>query len=75
MYSILNKKYYYSSLLAMLYDTVNHPQDSATLFEELLMKCIWKIVKDFERWDDGICYDLVLAQVHRFLEVIKFIIF
>lgn len=59
----------------MLYNVVKYPQDSTTLFKELLMKCIWKIVKDFQKWDNGICYDLVLAQIHRFLEVILFIIF
>lgn len=53
----------------MLYDTANHPQNSTTHYKELLMKCIWKIVKDFQNWDDGICYDLVLAEIHRFLEV------
>lgn len=55
----------------MLYDTVKYPQNSSTHYKELVMKCIWKIVKDFQEWGDELCYDRVLAHIHRFLKVIK----
>jgi len=35
------------------------------------MKCIWKIVKDFQEWGDELCYERVLAHIHRFLKVIQ----
>lgn len=63
----------YSSLLAMLYDSVKFPHYSRTHYKELLTKCIWKIVNDFPKWGDDLSYDLVLAQIHRFLEVINII--
>ncbi|XP_008189868.1 protein mini spindles isoform X2 [Acyrthosiphon pisum] len=56
------------ALLAMLYDTVKSPQNSSTHYKELVMKCIWKIVKDFQDWGDELCYERVLAHIHRFLK-------
>lgn len=53
----------------MLYDTVKYPQNSSTHYKELVMKCIWKIVKDFQEWGDELCYDRVLAHINRFLKV------
>jgi len=53
----------------MLYDTVKSPQNSSTHYKELVMKCIWKIVKDFQEWGDELCYERVLAHIHRFLKV------
>lgn len=55
----------------MLYDTVKYPQNSSTHYKELVMKCIWKIVKDFQEWGDELCYDRVLAHINRFLKVIQ----
>lgn len=55
----------------MLYDTVKFPQNSSTHYKELVMKCIWKIVKDFQEWGDELCYERVLAHIHRFLKVIQ----
>lgn len=56
------------ALLAMLYDTVKCPQNSSNHYKELVMKCIWKIVKDFQEWGDELCYERVLAHIHRFLK-------
>lgn len=53
----------------MLYDTVKYPQNSSNHYKELVMKCIWKIVKDFQEWGDELCYDRVLAHIHKFLKV------
>lgn len=59
----------------MLYDTVKNPQNSSNHYKELVMKCIWKIVKDFQEWGDELCYDRVLAHINRFLKVLEFIFF
>lgn len=59
----------------MLYDTVKYPQNSSNHYKELVMKCIWKIVKDFQEWGDKLCYDRVLAHIHRFLKVCSEIYF
>lgn len=59
----------------MLYETVKFPQNSSTHYKELVMKCIWKIVKDFQEWGDELCYDRVLSHIHRFLRVIDNIVY
>lgn len=65
-------KFIYSTLLALLYSTVKRPQNYTTHYKELIMKCIWKLVKDFHTWDSNeIHYDIVLAQIYKFLKVIK----
>jgi len=61
--------YIHSAILTILHDTVKNPQNSTVHFKELVMKCIWKITKDFERWGDDLCYELVFERVHKFLEV------
>lgn len=61
----------HSVLLTMLYDMVKYPETSTDFFKELLMKCLWKIVKDFSKWGNKLNYDLVLVHIHKFLEVIQ----
>lgn len=53
----------------MLYNMVKYPQNSTSLYNELLMKCIWKKVKDFDKWHAEISYDLVLSHIYKFLKV------
>ncbi|CAK9799265.1 Protein mini spindles [Anthophora plagiata] len=36
--------------------------------EELVMKCLWKIVKTFPSWAVDLDYDTILLEVHRFLK-------
>ncbi|CAK9796545.1 Protein mini spindles [Anthophora plagiata] len=36
--------------------------------EELVMKCLWKIVKTFPNWAVDLDYDTILLEVHRFLK-------
>lgn len=55
----------------MFYDMANYPQNFTTEYKDLLMKCLWKIIKDFHKWGDDLCYDLVLSSVHKFIKVIK----
>lgn len=37
-------------------------------YEELVMKCLWKIVKTFSNWAADLDYDTILLEVHRFLK-------
>ncbi|KAK2583775.1 hypothetical protein KPH14_009682 [Odynerus spinipes] len=37
-------------------------------YEELVMKCLWKIVKTFPNWAADLDYDTILLEVHRFLK-------
>lgn len=54
------------ALLKMLYDTVNKSAVN-TRYQELVMKCIWKVIKYFEAWDIDLEYDRILADTHAFL--------
>ena len=38
-------------------------------YEELVMKCLWKIVKTIPNWAADLDYDTILLEVHRFLKV------
>jgi len=62
--------YIHSAILTILLDTVKNPQNSTAHFKDLVMKCLWKCTKDFERWDDDLNYELVLERLHKFLKVI-----
>ncbi|XP_076624650.1 msps cytoskeleton-associated protein 5 [Colletes latitarsis] len=37
-------------------------------YEELVMKCLWKIVKTIPNWAADLNYDTILLEVHRFLK-------
>ncbi|OAD59416.1 Cytoskeleton-associated protein 5 [Eufriesea mexicana] len=37
-------------------------------YEELVMKCLWKIVKTIPNWAADLDYDTILLEVHRFLK-------
>ncbi|XP_025159861.1 protein mini spindles isoform X2 [Harpegnathos saltator] len=37
-------------------------------YEELVMKCLWKIVKTMSNWAPDLDYDTILLEVHRFLK-------
>lgn len=41
-------------------------------YEELVMKCLWKIVKTIPNWAADLDYDTILLEVHRFLKVTVF---
>ncbi|XP_050528781.1 protein mini spindles-like isoform X2 [Daktulosphaira vitifoliae] len=56
------------ALMEMLYDIVKFSQNSTSHYKELVMKCIWKIVKDFQEWGDELSYDRVLTHIHKFLK-------
>lgn len=42
-------------------------------YEELVMKCLWKIVKTMSNWAPDLDYDTILLEVHRFLKVYIYI--
>ncbi|XP_075235279.1 msps cytoskeleton-associated protein 5 isoform X2 [Lycorma delicatula] len=54
------------ALLKILYDTVNNTAITQ-LYQELVMKCLWKVVKNFNEWDEDLDYDRILADIHAFL--------
>ncbi|XP_054291046.1 protein mini spindles-like isoform X1 [Macrosteles quadrilineatus] len=54
------------ALIKNLYDTVNNPVFS-THYQELLMKCIWKVIKFIDSWADELQYDLIFTDIHAFL--------
>ncbi|XP_053980065.1 protein mini spindles [Hylaeus volcanicus] len=41
---------------------------SPSKYEELVMKCLWKIVKLIPNWAADLNYDTILLEVHRFLK-------
>lgn len=42
--------------------------NSSTRQTELVMKCLWKIIKLLPAWADEIDYDSILLEVHLFLK-------
>jgi hypothetical protein len=36
---------------------------------ELVMKCLWRVVKLFPGWEAEIDFDMVLYEIHLFLKV------
>jgi len=59
----------------MIHDMIKYPETSTNFFKELLIKCLWKVIKDFQNWDSELNYDLVLVHIHKFLQVIYYIFF
>ncbi|KAJ8966867.1 hypothetical protein NQ314_003261 [Rhamnusium bicolor] len=47
--------------------------DSSTRHVDLVMKCLWRVIKLMPNWVDEIDYDSVLLEVHHFLKKIPFI--
>uniref|UniRef100_A0A1B6CWX2 TOG domain-containing protein n=1 Tax=Clastoptera arizonana TaxID=38151 RepID=A0A1B6CWX2_9HEMI len=53
-------------LIKILYDTINNTAVS-THFQELTMKCVWKLIKYFNEWShEELDYDLILVDIHAF---------
>lgn len=57
-----------SALIKNLYDTVNNPAYTVH-YQELLMKCIWKVIKFLDEWVDELDYELIFVDIHAFLRV------
>jgi len=60
----------YSVLIKLLHSCAESNVPSK--YEELVMKCLWKIVKTMSNWAADLDYDTILLEVHRFLKVEKF---
>ncbi|RZF32941.1 hypothetical protein LSTR_LSTR015585 [Laodelphax striatellus] len=58
------------ALLKLLYETVNN-DSLLPLYQELVMKCIWRVLKRIPEWDEveELDYDRILPDVHTFLKV------
>ncbi|RZF41521.1 hypothetical protein LSTR_LSTR000235 [Laodelphax striatellus] len=57
------------ALLKLLYETVNN-DSLLPLYQELVMKCIWRVLKSIPEWDEveELDYDRILPDVHTFLK-------
>jgi hypothetical protein len=59
---------FYSALIKLLYECAGSSTPSPR-FVELVMKCLWKVVKMFPGWEAETDYDMVLYDIHLFLKV------
>ena len=57
-----------SALVAMLRGSVSGGA-AGSAYQELLMKCIWKVVRLLPEWLSALEYDEILLEMHKFLEV------
>ncbi|PNF34800.1 hypothetical protein B7P43_G03732 [Cryptotermes secundus] len=55
------------ALLKLLYESAGS-STSSHRFMELVMKCLWKVVKLFPGWEAEIDFDMVLYDIHLFLK-------
>ncbi|XP_044007897.1 protein mini spindles isoform X2 [Aphidius gifuensis] len=53
-------------LIKLLHDCAE--KKYAPKYEELAMKCLWKIVKTMTNWSDDLDYDTILFEVHQFFK-------
>ncbi|CAG9862957.1 unnamed protein product [Phyllotreta striolata] len=52
------------ALVQLITEYINN--DSSGRSVDLVMKCIWRVIKLMPKWGDEIDYDLVLLEVHNF---------
>lgn len=57
-----------SALIKLLYETAESSTPSHR-FTELVMKCLWKVVKMLPSWEAETDFDMVLYDIHLFLKV------
>lgn len=57
----------FSALIKLLHGCAE--SNAPSKYEELVMKCLWKIVKTIPNWAADLNYDTILLEVHRFLKV------
>lgn len=67
VHRILIAAFTFSVLIKLLHSCAESNVHSK--YEELVMKCLWKIVKTMLTWAPDLDYDTVLLEVHRFLKV------
>lgn len=58
----------FSALVKNLYDTVNN-QALGIHYQDLLMKCIWKVIKFLGNWQEHLDYVAIFTDIHSFLRV------
>lgn len=54
-------------LIKLLHERANSNEPAK--YEELIMKCLWKIVKTIPNWAGDLDYDTILLEVHNFFKV------
>lgn len=63
--------FFLSVLVKLLHDCTE--SDALPKYEELVMKCLWKIVKTIPNWASELDYDAILLEVHNFFKVRQFL--
>lgn len=61
-------KHVYSALLRLLHDAVGS-DNSNSKYVELVMKCLWRIVRNLNEWIHTINISSILVDIHLFLQV------
>ncbi|XP_021935865.1 protein mini spindles isoform X2 [Zootermopsis nevadensis] len=55
------------ALIKLLYESAGN-STSSPRFMDLVMKCLWKVVKMFPLWEAETDFDIVLCDIHMFLK-------
>lgn len=56
------------ALLKLLHESVEKGDQWPAKMQELIMKCIWKVVRSFPSWEPDIDYDPIMLEIHGFLK-------
>ncbi|KAE8740038.1 hypothetical protein FOCC_FOCC014444 [Frankliniella occidentalis] len=56
------------ALLKLLHESVEKGEQWPAKMQELIMKCIWKVVRSFPSWEPDIDYDPIMYDIHCFLQ-------
>lgn len=59
-------QHFFSALVKLINECISN--DSSARHVDLVMKCLWRVIKLMPNWGDDIDYDLVLLEVHYFLK-------
>lgn len=75
MYFLLSKTFcpniliiiiFFSALVQLINDCISN--ECSDRHVDLVMKCLWRVIKLMPQWGDEIDYDSVLLEVHNFLK-------
>ncbi|XP_026670191.1 protein mini spindles isoform X2 [Ceratina calcarata] len=58
----------HTTIICALIKLLHGCAESTGPYEELVMKCLWKVVKTIPDWAADLDYDTILLEVHRFLK-------
>lgn len=58
----------HTTIICALIKLLHGCAETTGAYEELVMKCLWKVVKTIPDWAADLDYDTILLEVHRFLK-------